>query len=185
VSAGRRDGARSGQGGLASAAHGRAAGADAYVSIGTNLGDRDAHLALALRRLGELPDTALVAVSPVYETDPVGPPPQDPFLNAAAHLRTRLAPRALLDALLAIEREAGRVRSVRNAARTLDLDLLLYADLVLDDPGLTIPHPRLAERPFVLEPLAALAPDLVHPALGVPIRELAARVRDPRAVRPR
>lgn len=159
--------------------------ADAYVSIGTNLGDRDAYLALALRRLGELPDTELVAVSPVFETDPVGPPPQGTFLNAAAHLRTRLAPHALLDALLAIEREAGRVRSVRNAARSLDLDLLLYADLVLDDPGLTLPHPRLAERPFVLEPLAALAPALLHPTLGAPIRELAARVRAPHAVRPR
>jgi len=158
---------------------------DAYVSIGTNLGDRDAHLALALRRLAELPETELVAVSPVFETHPVGPPPQGPFLNAAARLRTRLAPRALLDALLAIEREAGRVRGERNAARTLDLDLLLYGDRVLAEPGLILPHPRLAERPFVLEPLAALAPALVHPTLGEPIATLAARVRNPRAVRRR
>jgi len=158
---------------------------DAYVSIGTNLGDRDAHLALALRRLAELPDTELVAVSPVFETDPVGPPPQGPFLNAVARLRTRLAPRALLEALLAIEQEAGRVRGERNAARTLDLDLLLHGDRVLEEPGLILPHPRLAERPFVLEPLAALAPDLVHPELGVSIAELAARVRDPKAVRRR
>lgn len=159
--------------------------ADAYVSIGTNLGDREAHLALALRRLAELPDTELAAVSPVFDTDPVGPPPQAPFLNAAARLRTRLAPRALLDALLAIEQEAGRVRGARNAARSLDLDLLLYGDRVLDEPGLQVPHPRLAERPFVLEPLAALAPALVHPTLGEPIATLAARVRDPRAVRRR
>ncbi|MEB2344701.1 MAG: 2-amino-4-hydroxy-6-hydroxymethyldihydropteridine diphosphokinase [Deltaproteobacteria bacterium] len=157
---------------------------DAYVSIGTNLGDRDAHLALALRRLAELPETALTAVSPVFETDPVGPPPQGPFLNAVAKLRTELGPRALLDALLAIEREAGRVRSVPNAARSLDLDLLLHGERVLDEPGLTLPHPRLAERPFVLEPLTALAPRLVHPTLGEPIAALAARVRDPRAVRP-
>lgn len=156
---------------------------DAYVSIGTNLGDRDAHLALALRRLAALPDTELVAASPVYETDPVGPPPQGPYLNAAVHLRTRLSPRALLDALLAIEQEAGRVRGVRDAARTLDLDLLLYGDQVLDEPGLVVPHPRLAERPFVLEPLAALAPDRVHPTRGETIATLAARVRDPRAVR--
>jgi 2-amino-4-hydroxy-6-hydroxymethyldihydropteridine diphosphokinase len=158
---------------------------DAYVSIGTNLGDRDAHLALALRRLAELPETELVAVSPVFETDPVGPPPQGPFLNAAAKLRTALSPRALLAALLAIEQEAGRVRSVRNAARSLDLDLLLHGDRVLDEPGLTLPHPRLAERPFVLEPLAALAPALVHPALGETIATLATRVRDPGAVRRR
>lgn len=158
---------------------------DAYVSIGTNLGDRDAHLALALRRLAELPDSELVAVSPVFETDPVGPPPQGPFLNAVARLRTRLAPRALLEALLAIEQEAGRVRGERNAARTLDLDLLLHGDRVLAEPGLILPHPRLAERPFVLEPLAALAPALVHPTLGEPIATLAARLRDPHAVRPR
>lgn len=156
---------------------------DAYVSIGTNLGDRDAHLALALRRLVELPETELAALSPVFETDPVGPPPQGPFLNAVAKLRTALTPRALLDALLVIEREAGRVRGVRNAARSLDLDLLLHGDRVLDEPGLTLPHPRIAERPFVLEPLAALAPQLVHPTLGEPIVVLAARARDPRAVR--
>lgn len=150
---------------------------DAYVSIGTNLGDREAHLALALRRLAALPETTLVAVSPVFETDPVGPPPQGPYLNAAAWLRTRLAPRALLEALLAIEREAGRVRTVRNAARPLDLDLLLYGTQVLDEPGLTLPHPRMAGRSFVLEPLAALAPDLEHPTLGVRIAELAARRR--------
>jgi 2-amino-4-hydroxy-6-hydroxymethyldihydropteridine diphosphokinase len=160
--------------------------ADAYVSIGTNLGDRDAHLALALRRLAALPDTELLAVSPVFETDPVGPPPQGPFLNAAARLRTRLAPRALLAALLAIEAEAGRARSAeRNAARTLDLDVLLYGDAVIDEPGLRVPHPRLPERPFALEPLAALAPDLVHPELRATIAELAARVRDPKAVRRR
>ena len=125
----------------------------------------------------------MVAVSPIYETDPVGPPPQGPYLNAVAHLRTRLAPRALLEALLAIEREAGRARSVRDAARTLDLDLLLHGDRIVDEPGLVLPHPRLAARAFVLEPLAALAPDLRHPTLGEPIASLAARVRDPRAVR--
>lgn len=157
---------------------------EAYVSIGTNLGDRDAHLALALRRLAELPETDVAGVSPVFETDPVGPPPQGPFLNAVVRLRTRLAPGALLAALLAIEREAGRTRGAeRNAARTLDLDLLLHGDLVLDEPGLTLPHPRLAERAFVLEPLAALAPALVHPVSGVAIAELAARARSPRAVR--
>lgn len=154
---------------------------DAYVSIGTNLGDRAEHLVAALRGLAALPDTRLVACSPVFETAPYGPPPQGPYLNATAHVATSLAPRALLDGLLAIERRAGRVRSVVNAARTLDLDLLLYGDRRVDEAGLVVPHPRLAERAFVLEPLAALAPALVHPLLGERIETLAARVRDPAA----
>jgi 2-amino-4-hydroxy-6-hydroxymethyldihydropteridine diphosphokinase len=157
--------------------------AEAYVSAGTNLGDRAAHLRHAVRSLGALPETSVAALSPIFETDPVGPPPQGPYLNAALRVATALAPRALLDALLAIERAAGRERGARNAARTLDLDLLLYGDLVIDEPGLVVPHPRLAERPFVLAPLAALAPDLVHPVLHETIGALAARVRDPVAVR--
>jgi 2-amino-4-hydroxy-6-hydroxymethyldihydropteridine diphosphokinase len=157
----------------------------AYVSLGTNLGDRATHLAFALRRLAALDATRVAGVSPVYETDPVGPPPQGPYLNAVVCLDTELGARDLLGALLAIERAAGRERSEeRNAARTLDLDLLLHGDLVIDEPGLVVPHPRLAERPFVLEPLAALAPTLAHPVLGETIATLAARVRDPRAVRP-
>jgi 2-amino-4-hydroxy-6-hydroxymethyldihydropteridine diphosphokinase len=159
-------------------------GARAYVSLGSNLGDRGAHFARALAALGALGGTRVVALSPIFETDPVGPPPQGPYLNAAALLETSLPPRALLDALLAIEREAGRTRSVRDAARPLDLDLLLFEDRVIDEPGLRVPHPRLAERAFVLEPLAALAPACVHPLLGATLATLAARVRDPRAVRP-
>lgn len=156
---------------------------EAYVSIGTNLGDRAAHLDFALRSLAAVPDTRIVALSPVFETDPVGPPPQGAYLNAVVRVETALAPRALLDALLAIERAAGRERGARNTARTLDLDLLLYGDRILDEPGLIVPHPRLAERAFILEPLAALAPALVHPQRGESIESLAARVRDPRAVR--
>ena len=156
----------------------------AYVSIGTNLGDRAAYLDLAARGLAALPETRVVALSPIFETDPVGPPPQGPYLNAVARVATSLAARALLDGLLAIEREAGRARSERNAARTLDLDLLLYGDERIDEPDLVVPHPRLAERPFILEPLAALAPGLLHPRLGVSIASLAERVRNPRSVRP-
>lgn len=155
----------------------------AYVSIGANLGDRAAQLEFALRSLGELPTTRVAALSPIFETDPIGPPPQGMYLNAVVRLETELTPRALLDALLAIERAAGRERSVRNAARVLDLDLLLYGDRILDEPGLRVPHPRLAERAFILEPLAALAPELVHPQLAESIASLAARVRDPGAVR--
>jgi 2-amino-4-hydroxy-6-hydroxymethyldihydropteridine diphosphokinase len=156
----------------------------AYVSIGTNLGDRMAYLDFAVRAIGALPDTRVDALSPIFETDPVGPPPQGAYLNAVARIATSLAPRELLDALLAIERDAGRERGARNAARTLDLDVLLYGDRLLDEPGLVVPHPRLAERAFILEPLAALAPALIHPLLGMSIASLAERVRDPSAVRP-
>lgn len=155
----------------------------AYVSIGTNLGDRAAQLDFAVRSLDELPTTRVAALSPIFETDPVGPPPQGTYLNAVVRLATALAPRALLDALLAIERAAGRERGARNAARSLDLDLLLYGDCIVEEPGLSVPHPRLAERAFILEPLAALAPNLLHPQLAESIESLAARVRDPRAVR--
>lgn len=155
----------------------------AYVSIGTNLGDRAAQLDFAVRAIGALADTRVDALSPIFETDPVGPPPQGAYLNAVVRVATELAPRALLDALLAIERDAGRERGVRNAARTLDLDVLLYGDEIVDEPGLVVPHPRLAERAFILEPLAALAPDVVHPLLGESIASLAQRVRDPNAVR--
>jgi 2-amino-4-hydroxy-6-hydroxymethyldihydropteridine diphosphokinase len=156
----------------------------AFVSVGTNLGDRAAHVAFAVRALARLDSTRVVALSPIFETDPVGPPPQGPYLNAVIELATTLAPRALLAGLLAIERAAGRARGARDAARTLDLDLLLYADQVLDEPGLVVPHPRLAARAFVLTPLAALAPDLAHPVLGASLGVLAGRVHDPASVRP-
>jgi 2-amino-4-hydroxy-6-hydroxymethyldihydropteridine diphosphokinase len=155
-----------------------------FVSMGSNLGNREAHFALALRRLPALPDTRIEALSPVFETDPIGPPPQGPFLNAVVELRSELSPRALLGSLLDIEREAGRSRqATRWLARSLDLDLLLYGERVIEEPGLSVPHPRLAERPFVLEPLIALAPSVRHPALGERVDALAARVRDPEAVR--
>jgi 2-amino-4-hydroxy-6-hydroxymethyldihydropteridine diphosphokinase len=143
----------------------------AFVALGSNLGDRAAHLEHALAALAALPATRVVATSSVRETDPVGPPGQGPYLNAVAELRTALAPRALLAALLAVERERGRDRSreVRFGPRTLDLDLLCWGTAVpggdrLDAPGLTVPHPRMHERAFVLEPLAELAPALAASA---------------------
>ena len=156
---------------------------DAYVSMGSNLGDREAHLAAATLALRARPGIHVAAVSRLYETAPVGPPPQGPYLNAALHLRTQLAPRALLACLLEIEAAQGRQRSAgRWSARTLDLDLLFYGSLVLDEPGLCIPHPHLHERAFVLEPLCELAPRLLHPRLGETVEQLAAKVRDPGAV---
>ena len=155
-----------------------------YVALGSNLGDRDRQLAAALAALSATDGIEVVAVSPVYETDPVGPPPQGPYLNAAVRLRTALTPGALLDRLLEIEAAQGRSRgSTRDAPRTLDLDLLFYGDQTLAEPDLEVPHPRLAERPFVLEPLCDLAPDFVHPVSRVTVEKLARRVRDPVAVR--
>ena len=156
----------------------------AYVALGSNLGDRAALLAFAVEQLRGSEGIRVTAVSPVYETDPIGPPPQGAYLNAVVELRTRLAPRALLERLLAIEERAGRRRSgVRDEPRCLDLDLLLYDALVLDETGLALPHPRLHARAFALEPLCDLAPDLVHPGCGETIASLARRVRDPAAVR--
>lgn len=133
----------------------------AYVALGSNLGDRAAHLASAADALAALPRTRLVAVSATFETAPVGPAGQQNYFNAAAELSTSLAPLDLLDRLLAIEQANGRVRRERWGPRTLDLDLLLHGDSILDTPRLTLPHPRLFERAFVLAPLADLAPDLV------------------------
>jgi 2-amino-4-hydroxy-6-hydroxymethyldihydropteridine diphosphokinase len=159
-------------------------GEEAFVSLGSNLGDRAGQLARALQRMAELPDTRVMELSPVFETEPVGPGRQGPHLNAVARLVTALEPRALLAALHRIEDEAGRCRGgERWAARSLDLDLLLHGERVIDEPGLVLPHPRIAERAFVLEPLAALAATRRHPTLGLPFAVLAERVRDPRAVR--
>jgi 2-amino-4-hydroxy-6-hydroxymethyldihydropteridine diphosphokinase len=133
----------------------------AFVGLGANLGDREQTIRAAV---AELPD--VVAVSPLRETDPVGVTDQPQFLNGVAALETELAPRELLDVLLAVERRLGRERRERWGPRTIDLDLLLYGDAVIDEDGLKIPHPRLHERRFVLEPLADLAPQLVVPGLG-------------------
>jgi 2-amino-4-hydroxy-6-hydroxymethyldihydropteridine diphosphokinase len=156
---------------------------DAYVALGSNLGDREAHLAAAIQALRGRPSVRVTAISTVYETAPVGPPPQGPYLNAVVRLRTQLPPRALLACLLEIEAAEGRQRSAgRWSARTLDRDLLFYGSLVLDEPGLCLPHPLLHERAFVLAPLCDLAPRLVHPRLGKTVLELARDVRDPGAV---
>ena len=147
----------------------------AYLALGSNVGDRRGYLDAALRRLRAEPGVRVTAVSPYYETEPVGgPPDQRRFLNAVAAAETDLAPQALLRLLLEIEHRFGRVRTAKDAPRTLDLDLLLYGDQTWDESELTIPHPRMHERAFVLVPLADVAPDATHPRLRVPIRELLA-----------
>ena len=136
----------------------------AYVALGANLGDRLATLRAAVERLREA--GTVEAVSPVYETDPVGYADQPPFLNAVARLRTEAEPAALLARLLSIEADLGRVRSFPNAPRTLDLDLLMHGAARIEDERLILPHPRLHERAFVLAPLAELAPTLEIPGHG-------------------
>jgi 2-amino-4-hydroxy-6-hydroxymethyldihydropteridine diphosphokinase len=145
----------------------------AAVALGSNLGDREAHLNHAISRLGNL--LGGLRVSRFYDTVPVGAPaPQPLFLNAAAIGTAAISARELLDALLAIEQERGRERPYPNAARSLDLDLILFGDAVIDEPGLVVPHPRFRERRFVLEPLAEVAPALIDPVTGRTISELLA-----------
>ena len=148
----------------------------AFVGIGANLGDREGTLRRALRLLGDRDGVTVVAVSSLRETAPVGYLNQPSFLNGAARLETELSPRELLGALLDVERELGRDRSgPRFGPRTVDLDLLLYGGVELDEPRLVVPHPRLHERRFVLEPLAELAPGLVVPGRG-PVERLLAEL---------
>jgi 2-amino-4-hydroxy-6-hydroxymethyldihydropteridine diphosphokinase len=141
------------------------------VSLGSNVGDRRAHLDFALSRLADFLDD--LAVSSYLDTAPVDVSGQQPdFLNGAAVGITALPPRELLAALLAVEAERGRERPFRHAPRTLDLDLVLFGDRIIDEPGLIVPHPRFRERAFVLQPLAEIAPGLVDPVTGLTVGEL-------------
>ena len=142
----------------------------AFIGLGSNLADPMVQVRQAFKELEAIPGTRVTARSSLYRTSPVGYLEQPEFINAVASVQTTLEPRALLAALLAIEDRHGRRRGMRNAPRTLDLDLLLYGEEVLDRDGLTLPHPRLHERAFVLAPLAEIAPGAMVPARG--------RVRD-------
>ncbi|HVS14037.1 MAG TPA: 2-amino-4-hydroxy-6-hydroxymethyldihydropteridine diphosphokinase [Thermoanaerobaculia bacterium] len=146
----------------------------AFVALGSNLGDRAATLDRAIARLGEHLEVG--ARSLWIETEPVGGPPQGRFLNGVVRIETELSPRALLALLQRVEHELGRERSVPDAPRTLDLDLLLYDDRVIDEPGLRVPHPRLHRRRFVLEPLCEIAPDWRHPESRRTMAELLAEL---------
>jgi 2-amino-4-hydroxy-6-hydroxymethyldihydropteridine diphosphokinase len=142
--------------------------ARAYVGLGANIGPREATLLRAVDLIAVVPGVAVLELSSFRETEPVGITDQPEFLNGALALDTTLSPRELLDALLAVERELGRVRidGERWGPRTIDLDLLLYGDETIDEPGPTVPHPRLHERSFALEPLAELDPDVAIPGRG-------------------
>ena len=151
----------------------------AYLALGSNLGERVGFLQRAVDELAAADGVEVAAVSRVYETAPVGGPPQDAFLNAAVAVDTALEPRALLALAQRIENGADRVRAERWGPRTLDVDVLLYGDVVLDDPELTIPHPRMWQRGFVLAPLRDVAPELVDAAKtweGVRVTEVTLRL---------
>jgi len=148
---------------------------EAFLGLGSNLGDRARHLAEGLRGLGA-GGVEVLALSPVYETEPMGFPHQPPFLNLVCRVRTALPPRDVLRLAKAVEWRVGRRPTFRNGPRVLDIDLLLYGEEVVEEPGLSLPHPRLAERAFVLVPLADLAPEVRHPTLGLTAREMRDRL---------
>lgn len=149
----------------------------AYIALGANLGDRAAQILAAADRLRNTPGVLSVTLSPLLEYPAVGGPLDSPdFLNAAGEVRTTLPPRALLDRLLEIEREMGRVREHKWGPRLIDLDLLLYEDYVISLPDMRVPHPLMHLRRFVLEPLGQLAPHAFHPVLNGTIAELLARL---------
>jgi 2-amino-4-hydroxy-6-hydroxymethyldihydropteridine diphosphokinase len=154
----------------------------AYVGLGSNLSGPEGQIRAALDALGRLPHTSVTACSSLYRTAPVGRLDQPDFVNAVARLETGLSARELLEGLLAIEARQGRVRSTPDAPRTLDLDLLLWGEAVISEPGLEVPHPRMHERAFVLRPLAEIAPAARVPAHG-PVAELVARVAAQRVER--
>ena len=148
----------------------------AYIGIGSNLGEREQAIRAALDALAALPDTTLTRSSSLYDTEPVGGPDQPDFLNAVAELDTDLAPRQLLWNLMRIELRLGRVRTVRWGPRTIDLDLLLAGELVIDEADLKVPHPELTRRSFVLVPLVELDPLLRHPVSGETLLQILSRL---------
>ena len=144
-----------------------------FIGVGSNEGDRLAHISNAIKALSAVNGVQVVQMATIIETEPVGGPPQDPYLNTVVELDTALVPHELLGALKAIEQRLGRApASEQWAPRPIDLDILLYDEVVLDEPALTIPHPRMHQRRFVLEPLAQVAPDVVHPVLKQSISQL-------------
>ncbi|MBW2498347.1 MAG: 2-amino-4-hydroxy-6-hydroxymethyldihydropteridine diphosphokinase [Deltaproteobacteria bacterium] len=164
----------------------RRGGEIVYVAVGANVGDREATLGSLIRVIEGESEILLLAASPVFETDPVGPPGQGAYLNAALRLRTWLSPSELLGRLQRIEGELGRIRGPqveRWGPRTLDLDILFYGERCIEMPDLVVPHPRAHERAFVMRPMAALDPDLIHPRLGITMLEIVRARPDAEGIR--
>ena len=152
---------------------------NAYIALGSNVGRREKNIEAALNALQTTRGVEVVAVSGLFETEPVGGPAEQPkFINAAAHLRTTLGPKRLLMICNRIEDLLGRKRDIRWGPRTIDLDLLIYDREIRADPELTLPHPSMHERRFVLEPLAEIAPELVHPVLEQTVSEILERLEE-------
>lgn len=154
----------------------------AYIGLGSNIGDKTGNLKRAIEELGKVPGNKLLAVSSFYKTEPVGEVEQDWFINAVVKIETGLPPRELLKTLFDIERDLGRVREIKWGPRIIDLDILIYDDLVMEEEGLTIPHPCLHERGFVLAPLTEIAPGYVHPGLKKSISELLSVLKDSKII---
>jgi 2-amino-4-hydroxy-6-hydroxymethyldihydropteridine diphosphokinase len=148
-----------------------------YLSLGSNVGDRETHLARARERLNS-DGLRVLRVSAIYETEPRDFPGQPWFLNQVLELESDLFPKQLLDRTQKLERALGRIPTHPKGPRTIDIDILLYGDTILSTPGLEIPHPRLTDRRFVLEPLSELAPDLRHPRTGSTVSEMLAQVKN-------
>lgn len=144
----------------------------AFIGVGSNLNQRETYIQKALELISKIPQIHIIQEAPVYETDPVGGPAQGKFLNTVWEIQTTLSARELLNVLLKIESDLGRVRSVQNAPRTIDLDLLFYGDSVINEPDFKVPHPRLYERWFVLKPLWDVRADFIDPVSHKSVCEL-------------
>lgn len=156
---------------------------EAYIALGSNLGDRELNLLRAIAEVGKLPESRVTALSSFYETSPVGNVNQNAFYNAVLRLSTRLDARSLLTHMQRIEDETfKRVRTIHQGPRRIDLDLLLYGNRTINEENLVVPHPRLAERRFVLQPLCDIAPDLLHPLIGKTMHELLASLKSDETV---
>ncbi len=149
-----------------------------YLGLGSNLGDRHARIDEAIERIGAIEGVEVVASSSMHETKPVGGPDQPDFINAACAIETLLTPREILDHARRIEDAMGRTREVHWGPRTIDIDILLADNTVVSDEGLTVPHPRMTEREFVLAPLAEIAPEARHPQKNMSVRELLGDLED-------
>lgn len=152
----------------------------AYISIGSNLGDRESNCRKATHEISEFAEVS--AMSSLYETDPVGNEDQPLFINSVIEIQTDLSPHKLLDKLHSIEKKLGRLREIKWGPRTIDLDIIFYGNDIMNDADLIIPHPQAYKRRFVLEPLREIAPDVIHPSLKLSIRELLTKLHDPHKV---